>query len=86
MPTPFDVERRRTNDVNIEGHVFKPKDEDPWLAHLILYRTRGPQRIGVGRDSLAGLLRFVAEHDPDLYSRMGVAGLRARVDRRDAPE
>jgi hypothetical protein len=65
----------------VEGHVLDAVT-GPWLVHLILHRIKkGRGSIGLGRNELAALLKFVSEHDPDMYSRMGVAGHRARVDK-----
>jgi hypothetical protein len=87
MPTPFTIKNRalpeQSIDLLVEGHVFYDggPPPGPWLSHLVLRRkVAGSQArlIGLGRDELGALLRFVAEHDPDLYQRSGVAGNRAR--------
>lgn len=86
MPTPFSVEHRNIPtvglaDYQVEGHVFGPVVDDasgPWLAHLVIHGIRKRGVMGFGRDALAALLAFVAEHDPDMYQRMGVQGHRAR--------
>jgi hypothetical protein len=67
--------------VTVEGHVFDPDTDLPWLAHLVLHRNTYKVRtraMGIGRDELAALLRFVAENDPGLYDRSGTEGHRAR--------
>ena len=87
MPKPFTIrqqnlpEARIDSQVMVEGHVFKPDTDLPWLAHLVLYRQTSLPRtrtMSLGRDELGALLKFVAANDPDLYGRMGVAGHRER--------
>lgn len=70
-------EGRSTPDVQVEGHVFVT-DGLPWLAHTVVRNIGKPGAIGLGRDTLAGLLLFVAVNDPDMYRRMGEHAYRER--------